>query len=41
MNDLDPEINRKNIAMGWALFVFCVLLMAGTFAVAFIYLAAD
>jgi hypothetical protein len=33
------ELARRNVRMGWLLFgVFC-LLFAGTFAVAFIYLA--
>ncbi len=38
---LDRETERKNIALGWALFAFFVLLVAGTFAVAFIYLSVD
>jgi hypothetical protein len=38
---IDPEIERKNLLWGWGLFVFFLLLFAGTVAVAFIYLAVD
>jgi hypothetical protein len=38
---LDPEIERRNLVLGWGLFVLFCLLAAGTFAVAFIYLAVD
>jgi hypothetical protein len=38
---IDPEIERKNLALGWALALLFVVLFAGTFAIAFIYLAAD
>jgi hypothetical protein len=38
---MDPELERKNVVLGLALFgVFC-LLFAGTVAVAFVYLALD
>lgn len=37
----DPETERKNLLLGWGLFVLFVLIAAGTVAVAFIYLAAD
>src|SRR5581483_9826851 len=38
---LDPETERRNLLWGWGLFVFALLLAAGTVAVAFIYLAVD
>jgi hypothetical protein len=38
---LDPETERKNLAIGWGLFALGLLLAAGTLAIAFIYLAAD
>lgn len=37
----DRELARKNNLWGWALFGVFLLLFAGTFAVAFLYLAAD
>lgn len=37
----DPELERRNIVLGWTLLAFALLLLAGTVAVAFIYLAAD
>ena len=36
---LDPELERKNMRLGWALFGLFVLLFAGTFVVALIYIA--
>jgi hypothetical protein len=36
---LDPELARKNMKLGWALFGLFVLLFAGTFVVALIYIA--
>jgi hypothetical protein len=36
---LDPETERKNMQLGWAIFGLAVLLFAGTFAVALIYIA--
>jgi hypothetical protein len=36
---LDPEIERKNMLFGWALFGVFVVLFAGTIGVALIYLA--
>ena len=36
---LDPELARKNMRMGWALFGLFVLLFAGTFVVGLIYIA--
>lgn len=38
---LDRETERKKLAFGWGLFALFLVLAAGTFAVAFIYLAAD
>jgi hypothetical protein len=38
---VDPALVRKNNLLGWLLFgIFC-LLFAGTFGVAFLYLAFD
>ncbi len=37
----NPELARKNLVFGWALFGLFVLLFAGTVAVAFVYLALD
>ena len=36
-----PEVVRKNLILGWALFALFVALFGGTIAVAFIYLAVD
>ena len=41
MTDLTPELERKNMLLGWALFGIFVLLFAGTIAIAFLYLALD
>ena len=38
MLEVDPETQRKNLILGWALFGVFLLLFAGTVAVAFIYL---
>ena len=38
---LDPETERKNMLLGWGLFVLFCLIAAGTVAIAFIYLAVD
>jgi hypothetical protein len=37
----DPHdaLAAKNTSLGWALFGLCVLLFAGTWAIAFVYLA--
>ncbi len=32
MTDMTPELERKNLVLGWALFAIFVLLFAGTFA---------
>jgi hypothetical protein len=36
---LDPELERKNMKLGWALFGLAVVLFAGTFGVALAYIA--
>jgi len=41
VTDLTPELERKNLVLGWLLFGVFVLLFAGTIAVAFLYLALD
>jgi hypothetical protein len=38
---MTPELERKNLILGWALFAVFVLLFAGTVGVAFLYLALD
>ena len=37
----DPEIARRNMLWGWALFALFWVLFGGTFVVALIYLAVD
>jgi hypothetical protein len=37
----DAELARKNNLWGWALFAVSLLLFAGTFGIAFVYLALD
>ena len=37
----DPVLRRKNVVLGWWLFAIALIILAGTVAVAFIYLAAD
>jgi hypothetical protein len=39
--DVTPELARKNVVLGWALFALFLVLFGGTIAVAFIYLAVD
>ena len=41
MQELTPELERKNLILGWALFGVFVLLFAGTVGIAFLYLALD
>ena len=41
MTDLTPELQRKNLILGWALFGVFLLLFAGTVGVALLYLALD
>jgi hypothetical protein len=38
---LDHEAERRNVALGWALFLFFVALFAGSVGIAFLYLALD
>lgn len=38
---LDPDLARRNLRLGWALFGLFVLLFAGTAVVALIYLQLD
>ncbi len=38
---LEPEIERKNLIWGWALFALFLALLGGTVAVVFIYLAVS
>ncbi len=38
---LDPELQRKNVLLGWALFAVFLTLFAGTALVALIYLAVS
>ena len=41
MTDLTPELERKNLILGWALFAVFLLLFAGTVGVALLYLYLD
>ena len=38
---MDPELARRNARLGWLLFGVFVILFAGTFGIAFLYLAFD
>ncbi len=38
---MDRELARKNARLGWLLFAIFWILFAGTFGIAFIYLAFD
>jgi hypothetical protein len=38
---MGPELERRNMLLGWALFGLFLLLFLGTFAVALIYLQFD
>ncbi len=38
---VDPELAKKNVRFGLALFALFLLLFAGTVAVAYLYLAAS
>jgi hypothetical protein len=38
---MDPELERRNMNLGWALFGLFMVLFLGTFAVALIYLQLD
>ncbi len=39
MLEIDPETQRKNNVLGWALFGLTVAIFAGTIGIAFAYLA--
>ena len=41
VKELTPELERKNLILGWALFGVFLLLFAGTIGVALLYLAFD
>jgi hypothetical protein len=41
VKEMTPELVRKNLLLGWALFGIFVLLFGGTVLVAFLYLALD
>jgi len=41
VTDMTPELERKNLVLGWALFALFLVLFAGTIGVAFLYLALD
>jgi hypothetical protein len=38
---MDPELARRNVRLGWFLFGVFLVLFAGTFGIAFLYLALD
>jgi hypothetical protein len=38
---MDPDLERKNMVWGLALFALFLVLLGGTVAVAFVYLALD
>jgi hypothetical protein len=38
---VDPDLERKNLLLGWAIFGLFVLLFAGTFLIALVYLQLD
>jgi hypothetical protein len=38
---MDPALARRNVRLGWLLFGLFLLLFAGTFGVALLYLAFD
>ncbi|HWH06362.1 MAG TPA: hypothetical protein VNT23_07985 [Gaiellaceae bacterium] len=41
MQEITPELERKNLILGWALFGVFLVLFAGTIGIAFLYLALD
>ena len=41
MKELTPELERKNLALGWGLFGIALLLFAGTIGIALLYLVLD
>jgi len=38
---MDPDLARRNVRFGWLLFAIFVVLFAGTFGIALLYLAFD
>jgi hypothetical protein len=38
---MDPDLVRRNVRLGWLLFGVFLVLFAGTFGVALLYLAFD
>ena len=38
---MDPELARRNVRLGWLLFGVFLLLFAGSFGIAFLYLHFD
>jgi hypothetical protein len=38
---MDPDLARRNVRFGWLLFAIFVVLFAGTFAIALLYLQFD
>jgi hypothetical protein len=41
VTDTSPELERRNLILGWALFGVFLLIFAGTVGVALLYLAFD
>ena len=41
MKEMTPELERKNLVLGWILFGIFLLLFAGTVGIAFLYVALD
>jgi hypothetical protein len=41
VKEITPELERRNLILGWVLFGIFVVLFAGTVGVAFLYLALD
>jgi hypothetical protein len=41
MKEMTPELERRNLVLGWALFALFLVLFAGTVGVALLYLALD
>jgi hypothetical protein len=41
VKEMTPELERRNLILGWVLFGIFVLLFAGTVGVALLYLALD
>jgi hypothetical protein len=41
VKELTPELERRNLILGWSLFAVFLLIFAGTIGVALLYLAFD